>query len=353
MEQYLPIPQLERFSLAYKIDETDLPDNFHIHPTLVWYCPTDSGYKNLGKKHLSSVEAEIRKHGITFDLIHTHFTWSAGYVGARLKERYDVPLVVTAHGYDIYSLPFKDEIWKKNIEYVLNMADAIITVSQSNLECIRRLDIHTPVHVIPNGFRNDLFYPRDSFTCRQQLNLPQNKKILLTVGYLDLSDKGQNYLVEAIGKLIQVRNDILCVIIGMGKDKCILENQIQSLGLGKYILLAGGKPHDEIPLWMSACDLFVLPSIRESFGVVQIEALACGKPVVATRNGGSEEIITSEEYGLLVKPADPDDLAKKIQFALDQRWDRGKILAYAERFTWGNIAKEILEVYRQVSRDRK
>jgi glycosyltransferase involved in cell wall biosynthesis len=319
-----------------------------VYPTPVWYYPTNHGYKNLGKKHLSSVETEIRKHGITFDLIHTHFAWSSGYVGAKLKERYNVPLVVTGHGYDIYTLPFKDEIWKKNIEYVLNMADAIITVSRSNLEYIRRLDVHSPVHVIPNGFRDDLFYPRDSLSCRQQLKLPQNKKILLTVGYLDFTVKGQNFLVEAIGKIIHIRKDILCVIIGMGKDKYILENQIRSLGLGSYILLPGGKPHDEIPLWMNACDLFVLPSLNEGNPTVMFEALGCGKPFVGTRIGGIPEIIISDTYGLIAEPADSEDLARKIQVALDREWDREAILKYAERFTWENITKEIIAIYLKV-----
>lgn len=96
---------------------------------------------------------------------------------------------------------------------------------------------------------------------------------------------------------------------------------------------------------MNACDVFVLPSLRESFGVVQIEAMACGKPVVATRNGGSEEIITSEDYGLLCEPASPEELAEKISIALDKEWGSEKIRGYAERFRWKNIAKEIIKVY--------
>jgi len=81
---------------------------------------------------------------------------------------------------------------------------------------------------------------------------------------------------------------------------------------------------------MNACDLFVLPSLLESFGVVQIEALACGKPVVATRNGGSEEVISSDDYGLLVDPANPNELREKIIEAPDKDWDREKIFVYVD-----------------------
>ena len=76
--------------------------------------------------------------------------------------------------------------------------------------------------------------------------------------------------------------------------------------------------------------------------------MACGKPVVATLNGGSEEVIISDDYGLLVEPGDPDDLAEKILVALDREWDREAILAYTERYTWENIAKGIMGVYKEV-----
>jgi glycosyltransferase involved in cell wall biosynthesis len=117
-----------------------------------------------------------------------------------------------------------------------------------------------------------------------------------------------------------------------------------------YVKFVDGISHDEIPIWMNACDLFVLPSLRESFGVVQIEAMACGKPVVATYNGGSEEIITSEDYGLLCEPANPDKLAEKILIALDKEWGCDKIGEYAEQFTWETITKEIVAIYKSIIR---
>lgn len=99
---------------------------------------------------------------------------------------------------------------------------------------------------------------------------------------------------------------------------------------------------------MNACDVFVLPSLAESFGIVQIEAMACGKPVVATYNTGSEEIITSEELGLLVEPANPKELGEKILIALDKEWDDERIRKYAEQFSWEKIAREIVKVYNTV-----
>jgi len=345
--KYLPIPQLERFSSVYKINQIGIPENTNVYPTPIWYIPTDRGYKNLGERHYSHVKSQLQKCGAKFDLIHAHFTWSAGYAGARLKEEHGIPFVVTGHGYDVYSLPFKDHEWREKIEYVLNTADHVITVSQSNLACIRKLDVSTPVTVIPNGFRSDLFHPRDSAECRRALNLPQDRKIILTVGNLE-PIKGQKYLVEALKQIARERKDVLCAIVGAGKLRGSLERQIRSLGLDDHVVLAGGKPHDEIPLWMNACDLFVLPSLNEGNPTVMFEALGCGKPFVGTKVGGVPEVISSDDYGLLVEPADPGDLAEKILVALDREWDREKILGYAERYTWENIAKEIVGVYEQV-----
>ena len=96
---------------------------------------------------------------------------------------------------------------------------------------------------------------------------------------------------------------------------------------------------------MNACDIFVLPSLSESFGIVQVEALACGKPVVATRNGGSEEIIISEEYGYLVETRNAMQLAEKIIQALDKNWNEKVIREYASNFTWEKISKEIVSIY--------
>ena len=343
----LPIKGLDTFRLDQRVSRVALPTNVHIIPTPLYYLPIDYNYKLLGNAHYRKMRGYINRSDLKDSMIHAHHTWTAGYAGARLKEEYGTPFVVTGHGYDIYSLPFKDNEWREKIEYVLNTADHVITVSQSNLACIKKLDVSTPVTVIPNGFRSDLFYPRDPSECKKTLNLPLEKKIILTVGNLE-PVKGQTHLVEAVQKIVRERKDILCVIVGAGKLRTALERQIRSLRLEDYILLAGGKPHDEIPLWMNACDLFVLPSLNEGNPTVMFEALGCGKPFVGTKVGGVPEVIASDAYGLLVEPADPEGLAEKILVALDREWDREAILAYAERYTWENIAKEIIGVYKQV-----
>jgi len=345
ISEYVPINYLKPFKASSIIDLNNKPDNISVITTNIIYFPSSSQYKKLGEKHFKVVSKIIKEKNISFDLIHAHFAWSAGYAGAKLKEKYKVPFIVTGHGYDIYDLPFKDDEWKNKIEYVLNVADHIITVSNNNLECITKLNVTRPVKVIPNGFKSNLFSARKTALSRQVLCIPHNQKIILTVGKL-LPIKGHQYLIEAIKEIIKYRKDVLCFIVGSGVLKNKLHTQLKKLKISNYVKLIGEKTHDEIPIWMNACDLFVLPSLSEGNPTVMFECLACGKPFIGTKVGGIPEIIISEEYGLLCEPANPYKLAEKILIALDKQWDSRKIITYAGQFVWENIANEILNVYK-------
>ena len=339
-----PIDAFQRHMRAAALDLHNLPGNVRVIPVPLLYLPMDRCYKRLGEQHYRAVEKVIEREKLQFDLIHAHFAWSAGYVGARLREKYKKPFVLTAHRYGVTELPFRDEEWRGKIESVLNSADQIITVSQSNQACIEQLNVRTPTRIIPNGFKDDLFYPQDPIQCRKTLHLPLDRQIVLTVGYLE-EKKGQEYLIDAIGQIAESREDILALIVGSGELKKKLQGQINTLGLQGHVQLVGGKPHHEIPLWMNAADLFVLPSLRESFGVVQVEAMACGKPIVATVNGGSEEILTSDELGTLVEAGNVKQLASSIKQAIEQSWNNEAIAKYAHQFTWSHIVEQITGIY--------
>ena len=289
----------------------------------------------------------IKNKKIEFDLIHAHFTWPSGAVAVKLKEKLNVPVVITEHT----SQTFNNAVEKKTPKFIQSWkrSDAIIRVKKGDIS--RFNDVGIPldkVHHIPNGYNHMTFLVLDAHDCRNKLDLPLDKKIILSVGNLYDTVKGHKYLIEAMNEVVNNRNDVLCIIVGGGKLKHELEKQIKSAGLQDYVKLVGGKPHDEIPIWMNACDIFVLPSLSESFGVVQIEAMACGKPVVSTYNGGSEEIITSEDYGLLCNPANPNDLAKKIEIALDKNWNIDEMLEHVNRYKMKTIVEGIRMVYGSV-----
>lgn len=200
------------------------------------------------------------------------------------------------------------------------------------------------VSVIYNGFDENLFKPIDKMVARQMLSLPQHKKILLNVAAL-VPVKGHKYLLKAMSIVSRARDDVVLVIIGDGALRKELERDVDALGLKDKVIIAGPKPHKEIPLWMNAADVFVLSSISEGNPTVMFEALSVGLPFVGTSVGGIPEIIKHGEYGLLAKPRDAEDLASKIIEALDTKWDRTKIIEYAKQFSWSNIARKVLNVY--------
>lgn len=323
----------------YQFDNVQVFFPKYVNNPLFWYHGR-SLWVNLEARAVMSL---IEREDLHLDLIHAHFTWPSGAVAVRLKKSLGVPVVITEHTHEtLYKAlregnPYYTRTWEE--------CDAIIRVNKKDVPLICRCGVDpSKVCSIANGYDPAKYYPVDKKAARQSLDLPVDSKIVLNISRL-YKEKGQKYLISAINDIVKDRDDIICYIGGTGPLKNDLEQQITSLNLQEYVKLAGFIPDEQMNLWMNACDLFVLPSLSESFGIVQLEALACGRPVVATRNGGSEEVIISDEYGLLVEPANSEDLAEKILVALDREWDREAILAYAERFTWENIAKEIMGVY--------
>lgn len=236
------------------------------------------------------------------------------------------------------------------IKRILNLCDSIIVLS-NYWEKLIISEIHDPskIVVVPNAVNETFFLTISTADSRNKLGLPQDKKIIFSLGVL-VPRKGFHDLITAMKIVTQTRQDVLCVIGGKGGERDKLLKMISDKNLQDSVLLAGYIPSSSLNVWYNAIDLFVLPSYSEGLPIAMLEALACGKPFVGTRVGGVPEIITSDDYGLLVDPADTEDLAEKILIALDREWDQEAILAYAEQYTWENITKEIMGVYEQVLR---
>jgi len=345
------LKHISRFTTIDKlIDKTDLPSNVFVHVIKHPYLVPDSKNMKLGEKLFDRYLLYTKRSNIKFDLIHAHFLWPCGYAAVKLGKTLDVPVIVTGHGYDVYDLPFRDSAWKAKIKWVLDNADLVTTVSQSNKDIlVNKLGVPPEkVEVIPNGFNSKLFKPVDKSYARRVLNLPEDRKIILNVANL-VPIKGHEYLIRAMNEVVKQRRDVLCIVVGDGPLKKKLIRLTKELNLEKFVRFVGAKPHSEIPLWMNAADIFVLPSLNEGNPTVMFEALGVGLPFVGTRVGGVPEIINSEDYGLLVEPADSYDLAEKILTALDRKWDGVKIRKYAEHYSWENIAKDVVKLYSEIS----
>lgn len=285
----------------------------------------------------------IKREGIDFDLIHAHFTWPSGAVAVELKTLFNVPVVITSHS----NITLYKELKRKNSNYISTWkkSDAIIRVSKKDIPLFINSGVSSSkIYHVVNGYDKAKYFPIEKEKARELLNLPQGIEIILNISRLH-SIKGQDYLIKAMAEVTKKRSNSRCYIGGNGPEKEKLKAQINELGLQDYVHLIGFVPDDKMCLWINACDVFVLPSLNETNPTVMFECLGCGKQFVGTKVGGVPEIITSDDYGLLVEPGNAQDLADKIEIALNKNWDEGKILTYAEQYRWENITEQIQQIY--------
>lgn len=285
----------------------------------------------------------LKKHRLKFDLIHAHFTLKSGFVGKKLKQKYGVPFILTAHESKNWFLELyhSDSVFINNI---WSVPDLLIRVNQQDVDKLKKINENT--QFLPNGYNDNIFFVKNKIDCKNKLQIPRNKKIILNVANYLIDQKNQLNLIHALSLLKDKRTDFFCYLIGSGKDEYLIKNEVQKLGLSNFIKVIGPKKPTEVSEYMSASDLFVFPSYSESFGIVQIEAMACGVPVVATINGGSEEIITDENIGVLLR--DPNDfkgLCDQIDFALNKKWDSTYIIKKNMKYAHSNVIKEMIKIY--------
>jgi len=284
------------------------------------------------------------------DIINAHFIWPSGFIAVKIKEVKEIPVVITAHGYDVYELPFLNKKFTSLISKILASSDHIVTVSSTNKDIlVNKLNVSPgKVTVIPNGYDPKKFKPIPRTVARNILNLPYEKKLLLNVANL-VPVKGHVYLLLAYRKILNFRKDVHLVLVGGGPLRRKLEKYAKFLGIRDRVHIIGPRPHSEIPLWMNAADLFILSSLREGNPTVVVEALGCGLPIIASKVGGIPEVLTSHELGYLCPPKDVECFAQKILEGLERPWDRKRILSYAQRYRWDVIATEYLDVFKKVT----
>lgn len=319
-------------------------DNVHVYYPLIVNLPSPyvpTILKNMWiRREAGEISKFIASKNIEFDLIHAHYTWFSGAVALELKRKFKTPVVITEHTSGALSKALK----RRDPSFIdtWTRCDTLINVNKkatSDLKEFNEKSIY-----IPNGFDSGTVHPLNKQECRAKLRIPQDTNLIISIGSLT-EVKGHRFLIKAMKTVHDKRADILCIIGGSGPLKNSLQMVIDDLKLRDQVRLIGEISRKDISTLINASDVFVLPSLKESFGIVQMEAFACGKPVVATRNGGSEEIIISEEYGYLVEPGNDVLLAEKILKALDYEWDEDLIRDYSKAFSWDQISKKIVSSY--------
>ena len=291
----------------------------------------------------NSIDNIIIKNNLNFKYIHSHFLWPCGDIGVKLKNKYKKQTIVTAHGFDVYNLPFVNNFWFNKCKFILDNSDKVITVSKKNQNILKKIS-SKKTELINNGFSEEIFYYKDKNISRKKLKIDSNKKILVTVGNLK-EIKNQETLIKAISHLKS--QDVICYIIGSGSLEKKLKHLIFDLKLKNKVFLLGAKTQKEISLFLSAADLFILPSLNEGNPTVVFESLGCGLPVLSNDVGGVKEIISDSNFGLINSKYFKNEVkfASFIEKGLNKKWDYKLISNYAFEYSWKNISKKILEVY--------
>lgn len=285
------------------------------------------------------------------DLVDAHYAYPDGEAGARVARDLGVPFVLTVRGSDLEVLA-RSAAQRGPIQRTLREARAVVAVSRS-LER-RAIELGAPrerVHVVGNGVDTGRFRALDREAAREGLGLPAGTRVLLAVARLD-PIKGLDFLLEAMAAL-RARNtgtEVSLHIVGEGPERRALEGAVARLGLGAAVTLHGAVAPDTLPLWYAAADVVCLTSHSEGCPNVVTEALACGRPVVATAVGGVPDLVRDGENGFLIEERDPALAADRIARALGTSWSAETIAAGARR-GWDTVALEQVAIYRSAARE--
>lgn len=285
------------------------------------------------------------------DLIHAHVVLPAGWAAQRLGREFSIPVVLTEH-----TGPFSahlDRAWKRRrVREAFAGVDRLLAVSPALAEDMERAaPLQRRPGVVGNLVRTDIFRPDGE----RALPPAASDGEAATTRFLSVSfltaEKGLYHLVEAARLLVQRgRTDFEIWIGGDGPERSSLKRAVEEAGLVERIRFLGLLDRAGVARWLRSCDAFVLSSLVETFGVVVCEAMACGKPVIATRCGGPESTVTPEA-GTLVEPGDPAALADGMAAFMDDRfrYDPAAIRrSVVERFGEAAFVRRTTAVYDEI-----
>jgi glycosyltransferase involved in cell wall biosynthesis len=246
-------------------------------------------------------------------------TWAYpdGWATVRLAREAGLPVAVKVHGCDVlWGLQQYPDRIARTAE-ALRGADLVIAVSRDLARNVADLGVPADrIEVVYNGVDADRFHPGPKDQARARVGLTGDVPNVLFVGAL-VPVKGLDYLLPACSKLMAGGFRFRCHVVGSGPLRPDLERQADQLGLKDTVLFHGPKPHDELPDWYRAADLFILPSRSEGVPGVLMEAMACGTPFVASRVGGVPEVADLGD-GELVSAGDVDRMATAIRDVLSR-----------------------------------
>lgn len=280
----------------------------------------------LDKKYVEEIIKKTRP-----DIIHAQDSGSNAYLARKIGEEYNIPYMVTLRGVNIV----KDKLIQRN----LNSAAKLIALSPTQVKDASSIT-HKKISLIPHGIDDKFFVKRDLNQVRTPL------KLIVIARLLPLKN-----IDKVINALSRIKKEFVFDIYGDGPEFNRLQEIIKVNGLESKVFLKGKVLNSKLPKILPKYDLFIMPSYPETLGRVYFEAMACGLPVMATKNTGIDGIITHEKEGFLVDPSE-----ESINNCLSKIVDNPKMLskmgaaAYemALKYSWKTISDKYFEIYHSI-----
>lgn len=342
-----PLPVPDYYRRFRTIPKMSCPDNIPVfHPRFLVGPGMRFQFTEAAMYYLStmSLVERIRKT-FPFDLIHAHFSFPDGVVAALLGRRYGVPVVVTEHA-----------LWRphrmEDSQFVRSQASWAVRNSTFHIAVSRSVKASIEYFTGPSDHIRTIPIGVDGSMFKLSASAAPKPNQILYVGFLN-RNKGVDVLLRAMSHVSKANPDAQLVLVGgsfyknTNRQEQQLRQLTKELALDGCVKFVGYQDSHEVARYMRESAVLVLPSRGESFGAVLVEALACGTPVIATRCGGPEDVVT-DEVGMLVEPEDDHELSRAIETMLVRRpqFKPERLRAYAmERFSWERVGAETTKLY--------
>ena len=338
----------------------------HLHDNVRLVHISGGTRENLTKSSLHEVlpklfyqlESFRIKEDITYDIIHSHY-WLSGVLGLKLQSAWNAYHFITYHTIGaVKNLTCPSEnashLRLTNEKKLANLCHQIVLPTQKEKEHL----IHyynapaDKIRIVPCGVNLEHFKPMNGLSVRRHLALHVDDLIILYVGrYTPI--KGVDRMLSTFRYLTHLPHLRLVMVGGDGEHSSMfrqLQSKAKELHIENRLFFAGRVDQEILPQYYSAADVLVVPSYYESFGLVALEALACGTPVVTTSVGAMEDIVKDGVTGYIAKDANPKHFARLIEDILlkQNNLSPSEIRASVSEFTWSRSASMLLDAYRSV-----
>jgi glycosyltransferase involved in cell wall biosynthesis len=286
---------------------------------------------------------------LNIDIIHSHSVsfHNAGFPAYLIKKILKIPYIVYGLGSDVYMAKGLEKMFRNKI---INYSDAAIVLTR-NMEIKIQKYTNKPLIIIPNGIDLRIYESVSKLNIYNELNIPSDEKIIVFLGRLH-PVKGLDYLIESFYLITNRYQNVSLLIIGKGSELSAIRNLANKYNLNSKIFFNSKVSNKEIPNYLSACNIFVLPSLSEGFPTVVLEAMASGLPIVATNVGGLPDIIQENKNGFLVEPKNPEKMAERILFLLNNPYECKKIgvynKEYVKNYQWNDVIDKLEFIYNGV-----